>query len=80
MLRSMKKIDITENGTFSDLLCMTIIQVKKIKVTPLAFIAKALVSALKEFPNFNASIDVNSNKITYKKYFHIGLLLIHLMV
>ena len=45
---------------------------EKIKVTPLAFIAKALVSALKEFPNFNASIDVNSNKITYKKYFHIG--------
>ena len=41
---------------------------EKIKVTPLAFIAKALVSALKEFPNFNASIDVNSSKITYKKY------------
>ena len=30
---------------------------EKIKVTPLAFIAKALVDALKEFPNFNASID-----------------------
>ena len=43
-----------------------------IKVTPLAFIAKALVSALKEFPNFNASIDVNKNKIIYKKYFHLG--------
>ena len=45
---------------------------EKIKVTPLAFIAKALVSALKEFPNFNASIDSTSNKIIYKKYFHIG--------
>ena len=43
-----------------------------IKVTPLAFIAKALVSALKEFPNFNASIDSNQKKIVYKKYFHIG--------
>ena len=43
-----------------------------IKVTPLAFIVKALVSALKEFPNFNASIDPNQNKIVYKKYFHIG--------
>ncbi len=43
-----------------------------IKVTPLAFIAKALVGALKEFPNFNASIDVNKNKIIYKKYFHLG--------
>ena len=43
-----------------------------IKVTPLAFIAKALVSALKEFPNFNASLDVNQSKIIFKKYFHIG--------
>jgi len=45
---------------------------EKIKVTPLAFIAKALVSALKEFPNFNASLNPESNKIIYKKYFHIG--------
>ncbi|MDC0385655.1 2-oxo acid dehydrogenase subunit E2 [Pelagibacteraceae bacterium] len=44
----------------------------KIKVTPLAFIAKALVSALKEFPNFNASLNPESNKVIYKKYFHIG--------
>ena len=43
-----------------------------IKVTPLAFIAKAIVSALKKFPNFNASIDPLNNKIIYKKYFHIG--------
>jgi len=45
---------------------------EKIKVTPLAFIAKALVSALKEFPNFNASLNPESNKVIYKKYFHIG--------
>ena len=45
---------------------------EKIKVTPLAFIAKALVSALKEFPNFNASLNPESNKIIFKKYFHIG--------
>ncbi len=45
---------------------------EKIKVTPLAFIAKALVKALKEFPNFNASLDMSSGKIVYKKYFHIG--------
>ena len=43
-----------------------------IKVTPLAFIAKAIVSGLKKFPNFNASIDPINNKIIYKKYFHIG--------
>ena len=31
-----------------------------------------MVSALKEFPNFNASLDPNSSKVIYKKYFHIG--------
>ena len=40
-----------------------------IKVTPLAFIAKALVSALKEFPNFNASIDPNEIRLYIKNIF-----------
>ena len=35
---------------------------------------KALVAALKEFPSFNSSIeDMSSGKITFKKYFHIGI-------
>lgn len=47
---------------------------KKKKITPLAFIIKALVSTLKKFPNFNASIDnIEEGKITVKKYFHIGI-------
>ena len=47
---------------------------KKKKITPLAFIIKALVSSLKKFPNFNASIDnIEEGKITLKKYFHIGI-------
>ena len=66
-----EEIDITEMEEFRSSL-YDYYTGEKIKVTPLAFIAKALVSALREFPNFNASIDVNSNKITYKKYFHIG--------
>jgi len=66
-----EEIDITEMEQFRSSL-YDYYTGEKIKVTPLAFIAKALVSALKEFPNFNASIDVTSNKITYKKYFHIG--------
>ncbi len=65
------EIDITEMEQFRSSL-YDYYTGEKIKVTPLAFIAKALVSALKEFPNFNASIDMHSNKITYKKYFHIG--------
>jgi pyruvate dehydrogenase E2 component (dihydrolipoamide acetyltransferase) len=66
-----EEIDITEMEQFRSSL-YDYYTGEKIKVTPLAFIAKALVGALKEFPNFNASIDADSNKITYKKYFHIG--------
>ena len=44
------------------------------KITPLAFIVKALVASLKKFPSFNSSIDdIENGKITMKKYFHIGI-------
>ena len=66
-----EEIDITEMENFRSSL-YDYYTGEKIKVTPLAFIAKALVDALKEFPNFNASIDPASNKIIYKKYIHIG--------
>ena len=47
---------------------------EKIKITPLAFIIKALVISLKKFPSFNSSIDdIENGKITFKKYFHIGI-------
>tara|TARA_B100001057_G_scaffold292600_1_gene292692 strand:- start:3187 stop:4104 length:918 start_codon:yes stop_codon:yes gene_type:complete len=44
------------------------------KITPLAFIVKALTASLKKFPNFNSSIDeIEDGKITVKKYYHIGI-------
>ena len=44
------------------------------KITPLAFIIKALVLSLKKFPSFNSSIDdIENGKITIKKYFHVGI-------
>ncbi len=47
---------------------------EKIKITPLAFIVKALVKSLKKFPNFNSSIDeIETGKMTLKKYYHIGI-------
>ena len=46
---------------------------EKISVTPLAFIIRAVVKALKDYPNFNASLDIKNSKIIYKKYFHIGI-------
>ena len=47
---------------------------EKKKITPLAFITKALVATLKKFPSFNSSIDdIENGKMTIKKYFHIGI-------
>ena len=47
---------------------------KRKKITPLAFIMKAIVLSLKKFPRFNSSIDdIENGKITLKKYFHIGI-------
>jgi len=44
------------------------------KITPLAFIVKAVTASLKKFPNFNSSIDeIEDGKITVKKYYHIGI-------
>ena len=44
------------------------------KITPLAFIVKALTASLKKFPNFNSSIDeIEDGKMTIKKYYHIGI-------
>ena len=44
------------------------------KITPLAFIIKAVVSTMKKFPNFNVSLDeIENGKMTVKKYFHIGI-------
>ncbi len=44
---------------------------RKLTVTP--FLLKILASALKTFPQFNAAIDMATNEIIYKKYFHIGV-------
>jgi len=41
-----------------------------VKVTMLAFVIKAVVAALKKFPEFNTSLD--GDALVYKQYFHIG--------
>ena len=67
------EVDITEMEDFrKSLKDMYTGEIKKI--TPLAFIIKALVNSLKKFPNFNSSIDdIENGKMTIKKYFHIGI-------
>jgi pyruvate dehydrogenase E2 component (dihydrolipoamide acetyltransferase) len=43
-----------------------------VKLTMLAFVIKASVSALKKFPAFNASLDANGESLILKHYYHIG--------
>ncbi len=65
--------DITEMEEFRNSL-KDIYTGEKKKITPLAFIIKALTVSLKKFPNFNSSIDeIDEGKMTFKKYFHIGI-------
>ena len=65
--------DITELEEFRQSLTDIYTGEKK-KITPLAFIIKALTASLKKFPNFNSSIDeIHEGKITLKKYFHVGI-------
>ena len=67
------EVDITEMEEFRSSLT-DIYTGKKKKITPLAFIVKALASSLKKFPSFNSSIDdIKNGKITMKNYFHIGI-------
>ena len=64
--------DITEMETFRKSL-RDLYTGEKISITPLAFIIRAVVKALKDYPNFNASLDLKKEKIIYKKYFHVGI-------
>jgi len=67
------ELDITEMENFRSSLT-NIYSGEKIKITPLAFIIKALVASLKKFPNFNSSIDgIENGKMTLKKYYHVGV-------
>lgn len=60
--------DITEMEAFRKQLGTEQIEVK---ITPLVFIIKASVAALKKFPSFNASLD--GENLVLKNYFHIGI-------
>ncbi|HEV8017486.1 MAG TPA: 2-oxo acid dehydrogenase subunit E2 [Steroidobacteraceae bacterium] len=47
-------------------------QAAGVKLTPLAFIMRACVRALQEFPRFNASLDASGANLIVRKYVHIG--------
>jgi pyruvate dehydrogenase E2 component (dihydrolipoamide acetyltransferase) len=66
------EVDITEMETFRKSL-RDLYTGEKISITPLAFIIRGVVIALKDYPIFNSSLDTNNNEIVYKKYYHIGI-------
>jgi len=43
------------------------------KLTPTIFAMKAVVTALQEFPRFNASLDVEAEEIVLKQHYHLGI-------
>jgi pyruvate dehydrogenase E2 component (dihydrolipoamide acetyltransferase) len=43
-----------------------------VKLTPLVFLIRACIAALRKFPRFNASLDTTGENLVLKKYFHIG--------
>jgi pyruvate dehydrogenase E2 component (dihydrolipoamide acetyltransferase) len=43
-----------------------------VRLTPLAFIIKASILALQEYPRFNSSLDATGENLVLKKYFNIG--------
>ncbi len=64
--------DITELEVFRKSLAKEA-EKKSVRLTPLVFLMKAVVSALQEFPGFNASLDAAGENLILKKYFHIGI-------
>ncbi len=46
---------------------------REVKLTFLPFLMKACVAALRQFPQFNASLSPDGQKLILKKYYHIGV-------
>ena len=64
--------DITELEAFRKSLAKEA-EKKGVRLTALVFMMKAVVAALKAFPDFNASLEASGDRLILKKYFHIGV-------
>ncbi|MBK34202.1 MAG: branched-chain alpha-keto acid dehydrogenase subunit E2 [Gemmatimonadetes bacterium] len=51
----------------------TAAEARGVNLTPTVLVLKAVVSALKAFPQFNASLDVAAQELVYKRYYHLGI-------
>jgi len=64
--------DITELEAFRKSLAKEA-EKKGVRLTPLIFLMKAVVTAMQEYPMFNSSLDASGENLVMKKYFHIGI-------
>lgn len=72
MVTQHNEADITEMEAFRKMLNAEQAS-NGIKITPLVFIIKALLAAMKQYPQFNTSLSADGNSLIYKKYFNIGI-------
>lgn len=68
----MDEVDVTKLVEFREQM-KPMMEKKEIRVTYLPYIVKALVAAVREYPELNASIDDENDEIVYKKYYDIGI-------
>ncbi|MEI6706874.1 MAG: 2-oxo acid dehydrogenase subunit E2 [Methylococcales bacterium] len=67
-----EEVDITEMEAFRNALNAEKAK-GELKITGLMFIIKALVTAMQQFPSFNASLSADGEQLILKKYFNIGI-------
>ncbi len=72
MVTQHNEADITEMEAFRKTL-NTEQTANGLKITPLVFIIKALLAAMKQYPQFNTSLSADGNELIYKNYFNIGI-------
>ncbi len=73
MVTQHEEADITEMEAFRKALNVEQVAAQQIKVTPLAFIIKAVLAAMKAYPQFNSSLSSDGERLIYKKYFNVGI-------
>lgn len=73
MVTQHEEADISEMEAFRKTLNVEQVAANQIKITPLTFIIKAVLAAMKQYPQFNSSLSPDGERLIYKKYFNIGI-------
>lgn len=73
MVTQHEEADITEMEAFRQSMNAEQVAAGKIKITPLTFIIKAVIAAMKDYPQFNTSLSADGERLIFKKYVNIGI-------